>query len=122
MLSHRHLRRALAFPLAAALAACALVPAEPVTIVAQNIEFAPKVIQLPAGQGFHLTLDNRDDGVPHGLSLQTRTSGVEPDELWASQIQIGPTKAEYDIPALAAGPYLLICPVHPNRQVEVNVG
>jgi len=108
--------------LAAALAACALVPAEPVTVVAQNIEFTPKVIQLPAGQGFHLTLDNRDDGIPHGLSLQTRTSGVEPDELWASQIQIGPTRAEYDIPALAAGPYLLICPVHPNMQVELNVG
>ena len=63
-----------------------------------------------------------DDGSPHGLSLQTRTSGVEPDELWASQIQVGPTRAEYDIPALAAGPYLLICPVHPNMQVELNVG
>ena len=122
MPTHRHLRRALAVPLAAALAACALVPAEPVTVVAENIEFTPKVIQLPAGQGFHLTLDNRDDGIPHGLSLQTRTSGVEPDELWTSQIQIGPTRAEYDLPALAAGPYLLICPVHPNMQVEVNVG
>ena len=122
MPSHRHVRRALAFPLAAALAACALVPAEPVTVVAENIEFTPKVIQLPAGQGFHLTLDNRDDDVPHGLSLQTRTSGVEPDALWTSQIQVGPTRAEYDLPALAAGPYLLICPVHPNMQVELNVG
>ena len=122
MPTHRHLRRALAIPLAAALAACALVPGEPVTVVAQNIDFTPKAIQLPAGQGFHLTLDNRDDGIPHGLSLQTQTSGVEPNELWTSQIQVGPTQAEYDLPALAAGPYLLICPVHPNMQVEVNVG
>jgi Cupredoxin-like domain len=106
----------------AALAACALVPAESVTVVAENVDFAPKVIQVPAGQGFHLTLENRDDEIPHGLSLQTRTSGVEPDELWTSQIQIGPTRAEYDLPGLAAGPYLLICPVHPNMQVELNAG
>ena len=122
MPTHRHLRRALAIPLAAGVAACALVPAEPVTVVAEDIEFTPKVIQLHAGQGFHLTLENRDAEIPHGLSLLTRTSGVEPDELWISQIQVGPTKAEYDLPALAAGPYLLICPVHPNMQVEVNIG
>ena len=122
MPTHRHLRRALSLPLVAALAACALVPAEPVTVVAENIEFTPKVIQLPAGQGFHLTFENRDDGVPHGLSLQTRTSGVEPDELWTSEIQIGPSRTEYDLPALTAGPYLLMCPVHPNMQVEISAG
>jgi plastocyanin len=122
MSTHRHLRRALAISLAAALAACALAPAEPVTVVAENIDFTPKVIQLPPGQGIHLTFENRDDGAPHGLSLQTRTSGVEPDELWTSAIQAGPSRTEYDVPALSIGPYLLICPVHPNMQVEVNVG
>jgi hypothetical protein len=122
MPSHRHLRLVLAIPLSAALAARALVPAEPVTVIAQNIEFTPKVIRLAARQGFHLTLENRDDGIPHGLNLQTRTSGVEPDDLWTSQIQIGPTRTEYDLPALAAGPYLLICPVHPNMHVELDAG
>lgn len=122
MPTHRHLRRALAIPFASALAACALVPADPGTIAAENIEFTPTVIQVPAGQGFHLTFENRDDGVPHGLSLQTRTSGVEPDELWTSEIQPGPSRTEYDLPALAAGPYLLACPVHPNMQVALNAG
>jgi plastocyanin len=122
MPTSRHLRRSLAIPLAAALAACALAPADPVTVVAQNVEFTPKAIQLPAGQGFHLTFENRDDGTPHGLSLQTRTSGVVPDELWTSEIQIGPSRTEYDLPALAAGPYLLTCPVHPNMQVEIDAG
>jgi hypothetical protein len=122
MPSHRHLRLVLAVPLTAALAACALAPAEPVTVVARNIDFTPKVVQVPAGLGFNLTLENRDDGIPHGLNLQTRTSGVEPDDLWTSQIQIGPTRTEYDLPALAAGPYLLICPVHPNMQVELDAG
>jgi hypothetical protein len=59
--------------------------------------------------------------VPHGLSLQTRTSGVPPKDLWTSEIQAGPSVTEYDIPALAAGPYLLMCPVHSNMQVEIDV-
>jgi hypothetical protein len=107
--------------LALAVAACAVLPAEPVTIVAQDVEFSPERIQLPAGQGFHLTFENRDDGIPHGLSLQTRTSGVPPTDLWTSEIEVGPNVREFDLPALTAGPYLLMCPVHPNMQVEVDV-
>jgi hypothetical protein len=104
-----------------AIAGCAALPAEPVAVVAQNVEFTPARIQLPAGQGFHLTFDNRDDGIPHGLSLQMRTSGVPPTDLWTSEIEPGPNVREFDLPPLAAGPYLLLCPVHPNMQVEVDV-
>ena len=110
-----------ALALVLVVAGCAAVPPEPVTVVAENIAFTPTTISLPAGQGFHLTFENRDDGVPHGLSLQTRTSGVQPTDLWTSEIQIGPGRTEYDIPALSAGPYLLMCPVHPNMQVEIDV-
>jgi hypothetical protein len=104
-----------------ALAGCAAIPADPVTVVAEGIAFTPARIQLPAGQGFHLTFENRDSGVPHGLSLQTRTSGVPPTDLWTSEIEVGPNVREFDLPPLGAGPYLLICPVHPNMQVEVDV-
>ena len=121
MPSRRHVSALFALVIALALAGCAALPPEPVTVVAENIAFTPTTIALPAGQGFHLTFENRDDGVPHGLSLQTRTSGVEPTDLWTSEIQTGPRRAEYDIPALSAGPYLLMCPVHPNMQVEVDV-
>lgn len=107
--------------IALAVAGCAVLPAEPVTVVARNVEFTPARIQLPAGQGFHLTFDNRDDGIPHGLSLQTRTSGLPPTDLWTSEIDIGPNVREFDLPALTAGPYLLLCPVHPNMQVEIDV-
>ena len=103
-----------------ALAGCAARPADPVTVVAEGIAFTPVRIQLPAGQGFHLTLENRDNGVPHGLSLKTRTSGVPPTDLWTSEIEAGPNVREFDLPPLAAGPYLLTCPVHPNMQVEVD--
>jgi hypothetical protein len=119
MPSPRHVSAVLV--LALALAGCAVLPPEPVTLVAQDVAFTPTRIQLPAGQGFHLTFENRDDGIPHGLSLQTRTSGVPPAELWASEIEAGPNVREYDLPPLAAGPYLLMCPVHPNMQVEVDV-
>ena len=104
-----------------ALAGCAALPADPVTVVAEGIELAPARLQLPAGQGFHLTFENRDNGVPHGLRLQTRTSGVPPTDLWTSEIEVGPNVREVDLPPLAAGPYLLMCPVHPNMQVEVDV-
>jgi len=121
MPSRRHVSGFSAIVLAVLLAGCAAVPPEPVTVVAEGIAFTPTTMSLPAGQGFHLTFENRDDGVPHGLSLQTRTSGVPPKDLWTSEIQAGPSVSEYDIPALTAGPYLLLCPVHPNMQVEIDV-
>src|SRR5262245_1887583 len=121
MPSRRHVPALPTFVLALILAGCAALPPEPVMVVAQDIAFMPTSIQLPAGQAFHLTFENRDDRVPHGLSLQTRTSGVQPKDLWSSEIQTGPSQTEYDMPALTAGPYLLICPVHPNMQVEIDV-
>jgi plastocyanin len=122
MPSRRHVSALSALVLALVVAGCAALPPEPVTVVAENIAFTPTTIQLSAGQTFPLTFENRDDGVPHGLSLQTRTSGVQPTDLWTWEIQTGPSRSEYDIPALAAGPYLLMCPVHPNMQVLIDVG
>jgi plastocyanin len=121
MPSRQHVPTLSALALALVVAGCAAVPPEPVTVVAENVAFTPTTITLPAGQGFHLTFENHDSGVPHGLSLQTRTSGVPPKDLWTSEIQTGPSRTEYDIPALTAGPYLLMCPVHPNMQVEIDV-
>ena len=119
MPSLRHVSALVVFLLA--LAGCAAMPADPVTVVAEGIAFTPAHIQLPAGQGFHLTFENRDSGIPHGLSLQTRTSGVPPTDLWTSEIEVGPNVREFDLPPLGAGPYLLICPVHPNMLIEVDV-
>ena len=121
MPSRRHVPALSALLLALVVEGCAALPPEPVTVVAEGIAFTPTTISLPAGQGFHLTFENRDDGVPHGLNLQTRTSGVPPTDLWTSEIQTGPSRTEYDIPALVAGPYLLMCPVHPNMQVQIDV-
>ena len=104
-----------------AIAGCAVLPAEPVTVVADGLVFTEDRMQLPAGQDIHLTFENRDIGVPHGLNLQTRTSGVPPTDLWTSEIEEGPSVRAFDLPPLAAGPYLLICPVHPNMLIEVDV-
>ena len=120
MPSPRHVFTVLVVALA--VAGCAVVPPPPVTVVAENIAFTSERFRVAAGQPFHLTFENRDQGVPHGLSLRTRTSGVEPTELWTAEIQVGPVRAEYDLPSLAPGPYLLVCPVHPNMQVEVDAG
>ena len=66
------------------------------------------------------TRSPRPDTCPFLRTLDP-AGGVAPTDLWTSEIQTGPSRAEYDIPGLAAGPYLLMCPVHPNMQVQVDV-
>jgi plastocyanin len=91
-------------------------------IVAEGIAFSPAALRLPAATAIHVVLHNRDEGVPHGVLVTTRTSGVEPTRLGESGIVTGPAEFEFSITPLPAGPYLFSCPVHPDMQIEVDVG
>jgi plastocyanin len=127
MASLRHPRSAKLLAVVLALAGCAdsttptatAPPAQ--TIVAENVAFEPTSLVWPAGQPVHVVFENRDDGVPHGLALSTRTSGIQPTELWSIEITEGPDRRELDVAPLTIGPYLLFCPVHPNMQIVVDV-
>ena len=118
---------ATATAMAIALAGCGAqtIPAASPTsigIVAMNVAFEPTSLALPAGTPIHVTFANRDVGVLHGIAVMLRTSGVEPPELGRSDIIVGVAQVAFDLVPLAPGPYLFSCPVHPNMQIEVEVG
>jgi hypothetical protein len=119
---------ALALALAALVAACGVSPesetappGEPaIVITAEGLQFRPARLEVPANTALNIILRNRDEGVPHGILVATRTSGVEPTQIGQSEIVTGPADLEFSIPPLAAFPYLFSCPVHPTMQVEVD--
>lgn len=89
------------------------------TIVAEDIEFQPASISAPSGSDLHVTLDNRDDGVPHNLQLlggpDLGTVIVE------TEIVTGPVTQETTIPGLVPGAYRFMCVVHPTMTVDLTV-
>ncbi len=95
--------------------------AQAVEIVAENVEFRPARLELPAETPVRVVLRNRDDGVPHGLTVSVRTSGVPPRDLGELPVATGPVDREFQLAPLSVGPYLFSCPVHPHMQVEVDV-
>lgn len=117
----------LALALAALVAACGGSPSTTGTtqprieIVAEGVAFSPARLELPANTTLTFVVVNRDAGVPHGVLVATRTSGVEPKQLGESEVVTGPAEFEFSITPLPAGPYLFSCPVHPNMQIEVDV-
>ena len=95
-------------------------PTVDLRLTAEAIAFDAGWIDVPAGVAVTIDLDNRDVGVPHGMVLATRTSGVLPRELASSEIVTGPGHVLLRLPPLAPGPYLVMCPVHPIMQVEFD--
>jgi plastocyanin len=93
-------------------------PAGDQTVVAEGIAFVPLTMTVPAGVAFTLTLDNRDDGVPHALDV-VKGSGVGPPPLASAEAIIGPATTTLEVPPLAPGPYVFVCSIHPNMVVEV---
>jgi hypothetical protein len=125
MIASMGLRRLIAPGLLAfALAACGPQPTPApegssdsvITIAAVDIAFEGGGIMVPAGQGFTLRLDNRDDGIPHGLAIMGGPGLAT--EVVSTDIAVGPVQIDLEVPTgLVAGAYQLICPVHPTTMV-----
>lgn len=96
------------------------VEAPALVIEARNIEFTPKRVELPAGVAVHVTYRNGDQGVPHGVNVMPMRSGVEAPVLFEGEIITGPDERQFDLEPLQPGPYLFVCPVHPNMQIEAE--
>ena len=86
-------------------------------ISARNIEFDTDHLEAPAGQAFVLEFDNNDPGIPHNVEI-TNASGAS---MFKGQIIMGPAKASYQVPALAAGNYSFVCDVHPTMTGTLTV-
>jgi plastocyanin len=89
------------------------------TVVASDLAFDTDTIQLPADTTTTLTLDNRDDGIPHNVAIYTDESLGE--SLFVGDLVTGPASADYEIPAIPAGEYYFHCDVHPDMSGTVVV-
>lgn len=103
-------------------AAAPLVESPAFVIEAQNIEFTPKRVELPAGVAIQVTFRNNDDGVPHGVQFMPMRSGVQAPVLFDAEIAPGPSVQEFELAPLQPGPYLFMCPVHPDMLIEAEAG
>lgn len=94
-------------------AACA--PAGPaLKIAAKSVKFDEKCLAAPANQDLTLTLDNRDDNIPHNVAIFRDTAMS--DRLYTGETFVGEKKMDYKIPPLQPGTYHFHCDVHPNME------
>jgi plastocyanin len=81
-----------------------------IPLVAHNIAFGTTSLTAPANTPFTIAFDNEDAGIPHNVQIKD-ASGAS---VFRGELVTGPTKVDYQIPALAPGTYTFICDVHPT--------
>ncbi len=91
-------------------------PAVAVKLVAERIAFDTDRLEVPAGEAFMLTLDNRDPAIPHNVSIYRGDERVFEGEIFP-----GVGTRDYIVPALEPGEYRFVCDVHPDTMVGTLV-
>ncbi len=89
------------------------------TVVAKNLAFDTKEIDLAAGVETKLTFENQDAGTPHNIAIFTDDSLQ--DVLFRGELVTGPASVDYTIPPLDPGTYYFHCDVHPTMNGTVVV-
>jgi plastocyanin len=79
------------------------------TLVAEDVAFVTTELQAAAGSPVTITLDNRDDGVPHNLHVEGADGGDV-----ATEVESGPVTQELEVSFSTAGEYTYVCDVHPD--------
>jgi cytochrome c oxidase subunit II len=88
-------------------------------VSALNIAYEQTDLEAPAGAPFSIDFDNKDNGVPHNVSIHKDSATGQ--ELFKGEVFSGPGKRTYAVPALAAGTYAFVCSVHPNMTGTLTV-
>ena len=84
-----------------------------VAIAAENFGFSTETITVGAGAEVTIEFDNRDDGVPHNVSVYTDASAAE--AIFVGEIVTGPARVTYTFTAPSEpGTYFFRCDVHPS--------
>jgi len=84
-----------------------------VAVMAEGFSFSTETITVPAGAEVTIEFDNRDDGVPHNVSVYTDSSAA--DAIFVGDIIAGPERATYTFTAPPEpGNYFFRCDVHPS--------
>jgi hypothetical protein len=88
------------------------------TVVAQGLQFNPQCLVAPADKAFTITLDNKDTGTQHDVSIYPSPDQLTPDDALLYSLQDpnppGPSTVEYPSDALPAGTYFFQCDYHPT--------
>ncbi len=102
------------------------VPEDAVRVVARNLEFEQRVIELPAGGDVSILFVNEDAGIPHNVAIYPEDEAGQP--ILSSPIFVGATfngvdQEVYTFQAPAeTGAYFYRCDVHPQMQGEAVFG
>ncbi len=88
-------------------------------VSALNVAYEQTDLQAPAGSPFRIEFDNKDNGVPHNVSIHKDSATGQ--EVFKGDIFNGPGKRTYDVPPLDAGTYAFVCTVHPNMTGTLTV-
>lgn len=91
-----------------------------VEIAAEHVAFDTDTITVPAGAEVTIAFDNRDNGIPHNVSVYTDSSAAE--EIFVGDIVTGPGRATYVFTAPETpGTYFFRCDVHPSMNGDFIV-
>lgn len=85
-----------------------------ITIVADDLAFDPDTVSAPAGE-LGITLDNRDDGVPHNIVVTG--NGVDA----GTELEKGPVTQELTVDLPSPGDYTFVCEIHPAMKGTIRV-
>jgi plastocyanin len=93
-------------------------PVDPnaIKIVASGLQFTTKAVSAPANKPFKIAFESQTAD-PHNLAIAV--SGAPP--VFRSEVFTGPATRVFDIEALAAGPYIFRCDVHPGMEGTLTV-
>lgn len=115
-------RRVAALALPLALAACALgrvptgassaSPSMTAIVVAHDLAFEPDSLELPSGNPVAITLDNRDPGILHNISILASDGSV----LFRGETFAGIEARMYGVAPLPEGRFRFVCDVHPGME------
>jgi len=81
-----------------------------VKVVAAHVRWVPSTLAAPAGQVWHIQVDNQD-GPPEHHNFVVASGKTFPERIYQSP-NFNKGTFTFDVPALPAGSYLFICTVH----------
>ena len=92
------------------------VPDDPdVVIVAEDMAFDPRRVEVAADAPVSIVIDNRDEGVNHNLHVE---DAPEPNR---TQLEQGVSQQALTV-TLAAGEYEFVCDIHPGMTGTMVAG
>lgn len=93
-------------------------PVATTVIVALDLAFEPRVARLPSGVPVGITLDNRDPGILHNISILL----PQGDVVFRGATFAGIDRRTYRVAPLPDGVFTFICDLHPGMEGELLVG